>query len=204
MPNFEYAELNRDDRIVGTMALTRRPDDSEIKKIDGKPLLRPIEDGDRPHVDENLYSIEGPTMTVEPTRVVRSYRAVLRADYKQRMTTSINLLAQSARNKISADSEMTGTGLIVKLMKDEEAQEFLSLADAPDEASFPMIYAGVGLAAETPFLVAAAYRAEMLEIKRRIAGIERSKLLALASLEKAATPEAAAAAFDGRDAVLKQ
>jgi len=202
---YSYAEIGSNDEIKAILNLPRRPRPEEIKMIDGKPALRPIETGNYPASNmTTLYVISDGTLTVEPTRVVRNFKITLKDNYKDLIKDRIIAIATSARFNMASGNELSGTGLQVKMMMDEEAEELLlTPEDDRTPEKFPFIFSVIGSIANDPEEVANHFRKEFAEIKKQFAMIEGEKYRLLKAVERAETPDAAMRAFDSRMELFK-
>lgn len=201
-----YVAIGNDEEPREILNLQRRPRPEEIKHVDGKPALRPLIVEDMPaHEMADIYELKEQELIVEPTRVVRRFKSILRENYKQLLKDRLQTAAHSARGKLLSTYELSGTGLQVKMMMDEEAEEFLKAPQEDREplSKFPFISAGLGTISTDPVAVAKHYRDSFMALKEMIAGIERERLRVSKLIDDAATPDAAVRAFDKRGEALR-
>ena len=204
---YSYAEIGNNNEIKTILNLPRRPRPDEIKKLkDGNPAMRPVVTGDYPSSDMvQLYEVYDPTFVVEPTQVVRNFKYKIRENYKSIIRGHVISVTHSARANALSSNELGGISLQVKMIMDEEAEEFLnSKEEDKDPERFPFVYACVGTLAETAEEVAVIFRKEFNEIKQTLATIEGEKHRLLKAIDRAETPDAVMRAFDTRSELFKR
>lgn len=202
-----YVVIGNNNEIKETLNLPRKPRPDEIKMVDGKPSLRPLVDSDLPRTDvSEIYKVSEPTMVVENSRVVRKYKTELRENFREILKKRVSSEAQTALSKVLAGPEFEGTGIVIKMMMDEEAEELLSTADdaARTKDRFPLVFAGVGIHGDSVEEVAKKYREDFASLKERIAEIQSQKMITLNMIDSAPGPDAVMRAFDSRSPLFKQ
>lgn len=200
-----YVEIGNNEDVKGIINLSERPSPSDIKNVDGRPALRPLVDEEPPNPEAaELYMITGSTMVVESTRVVRKYKTVLKENYKDILKNRVISEAHTARGRVLTSPELEGSGLILKMMMNDEAKELLLTAEADRiKERFPLVFAGVGSIGSSVEEVANKYREDFSFIKAKIALIEGEKLRTLRMIDSAQTPDSAMRFFDSRSSVLR-
>ena len=201
-----YVEIGNNEEVRSTMNLARQPRPDEIKIMpNGLRALRPLVTDELPNPDiANLYEVSDPKLVVEAERVVRKFTMKLRPNWKQVLKDRVIGIAHAARTSVVSSNELSGTGLQVKMMMDEEAEEFdLSPAEERTPERFPLVYCAVGTLEETAEKVSARYRKDFQEIRTQFALVEGEKFRLLARIDAAETPDAAVRAFDSRIELFK-
>lgn len=194
---FEYAVI-KNGAVESVMRLQRRPAASEVKVVDGKPTLLPIEDAGRPNVDGELYDIAGPRYEVKSESVARVYDVVLRRDVRDVLLRKVNDAAQVARGNRVGD-KLIGSAGVVMLMKALAGMRYLESG-----ASDALLTAGLDSVASDAKSVAREYVREYEEVSAVVAAVESAASRVAAAIAAAKDDAAAVAAWDSRPQELKQ
>lgn len=186
----QYARIDATGTVAEYRDFDPLPAEAQIKKQGGLPVWRPVESvGHVADFDAGLYELQGPVVSVEDARVVRTWTLAARPDLRAVLQARIGAAAEAERLKYITPG--AGQAMVYRAKFDEALAALATIAGGgtPQAADHPFLQAEVDAGAAADLAAAA-------NLVKATADQWTTIAAAIETVRRKATSDVAAAADD--------